>query len=183
MARIEAEATRMGVLVEDLLLLAQLDQIPEPRRVPVDLRELAEHAAQDTRVVAPEREIELEAAPDEVARARGPRPAAPAAGQPVAQRRHPHAGRSPIRAATDGRWALGACSRCATTGRACRRAPASGCSIASGAPRAAEPRARRRRSGAGDRAGDRGRPRRERQRRQWRRGRSGLPGSAAAGRG
>jgi two-component system OmpR family sensor kinase len=61
MARIEAEAARMGVLVEDLLLLAQLDQIPEPRRLEVDLRELAEHAADDTRVVVPEREIRLHA--------------------------------------------------------------------------------------------------------------------------
>ena len=61
MARIEAESARMGLLVEDLLLLAQLDQIPEARRDPVDLRELAEHAADDTRVVAPEREITLEA--------------------------------------------------------------------------------------------------------------------------
>jgi two-component system OmpR family sensor kinase len=61
MARIEAEAARMGVLVEDLLLLAQLDQTPEPRRVEVDLRELAEHAADDTRVVTPEREIRLRA--------------------------------------------------------------------------------------------------------------------------
>jgi two-component system, OmpR family, sensor kinase len=60
MTRIEAESARMGVLVEDLLLLAQLDQISQARRVRVDLRELAEHAADDTRVVAPEREIRLE---------------------------------------------------------------------------------------------------------------------------
>jgi two-component system OmpR family sensor kinase len=61
MARIEAEATRMGVLVENLLLLARLDELPEMRLVPVDLRELAEHAAQDTRAVAPEREVRLTA--------------------------------------------------------------------------------------------------------------------------
>jgi two-component system OmpR family sensor kinase len=59
MARIEAEATRMGVLVENLLLLARLDELPEIRFVPVDLRELAEHAAQDTRAVAPDREVSL----------------------------------------------------------------------------------------------------------------------------
>jgi two-component system, OmpR family, sensor kinase len=59
MARIESEATRMGVLVENLLLLARLDELPELRRVGVDLRELAEHAAQDTRAVAPEREVRL----------------------------------------------------------------------------------------------------------------------------
>jgi two-component system OmpR family sensor kinase len=57
MERIEAEAARMGVLVEDLLLLAQLDQIPEPRRVPVDLREIVEQAAGDARVLAPERTV------------------------------------------------------------------------------------------------------------------------------
>jgi two-component system OmpR family sensor kinase len=61
MRRIEAEATRMGVLVENLLLLARLDELPEMRLVPVDLRELAEHAAQDTRAVAPEREVRLTA--------------------------------------------------------------------------------------------------------------------------
>jgi two-component system, OmpR family, sensor kinase len=61
MARIEAEATRMGVLVENLLLLARLDELPEMRLVPVDLGELAVHAAQDTRAVAPEREIRLTA--------------------------------------------------------------------------------------------------------------------------
>jgi two-component system OmpR family sensor kinase len=61
MARIEAEATRMGVLVENLLLLARLDELPEMRLVPVDLRELAEHAAQDTRAIAPQREVRLTA--------------------------------------------------------------------------------------------------------------------------
>jgi two-component system OmpR family sensor kinase len=61
MARIEAEAARMGILVEDLLLLAQLDQVPEAQRVPVDLSQLAEHAADDARVVAPGREISVRA--------------------------------------------------------------------------------------------------------------------------
>jgi two-component system OmpR family sensor kinase len=61
MERIEAEAARMGVLVEDLLLLAQLDQIPEPRRAEVDLLELVESAAQDTRVIAPERTVAVRA--------------------------------------------------------------------------------------------------------------------------
>jgi len=61
MARIEAEATRMGVLVENLLLLARLDELPEIRLVPVDLRKLAEHAVQDTRAVAPDRDVRLTA--------------------------------------------------------------------------------------------------------------------------
>ena len=59
MARIESEAARMGVLVENLLLLARLDELPELRLVPVNLRELAEHAAQDTRAVAPQRQVSL----------------------------------------------------------------------------------------------------------------------------
>ena len=59
MTRIEAEATRMGALVADLLLLAQLDELPEIRRGPVDLAELARHAADDTRAIAPTREVVL----------------------------------------------------------------------------------------------------------------------------
>ena len=57
MARIEAEAARMGVLVEDLLSLAALDQAPERPRVPVDLGDLAGHAAEDTRVISPGRDV------------------------------------------------------------------------------------------------------------------------------
>jgi two-component system OmpR family sensor kinase len=62
MGRIEAEATRMGALVENLLLLARIEELPETPVVPVDLREVAEPAAQDTRAMAPEREVLLEAA-------------------------------------------------------------------------------------------------------------------------
>jgi two-component system, OmpR family, sensor kinase len=61
MARIEAEAARMGVLVEDLLALAALDQAPDRPRTPVDLRELAEHATEDNRVIAPDRDVLLSA--------------------------------------------------------------------------------------------------------------------------
>jgi two-component system OmpR family sensor kinase len=59
MSRIEAEAARMGTLVENLLLLARLDELPEMRLVPVDLGELADHAVRDTRAVAPERNVQL----------------------------------------------------------------------------------------------------------------------------
>jgi two-component system, OmpR family, sensor kinase len=61
MGRIEAEATRMGVLVENLLLLARLEELPEAPLVEVDLGELAEHAAQDTRAAAFDREVLLHA--------------------------------------------------------------------------------------------------------------------------
>ena len=63
MGRIEAEATRMGVLVENLLLLARLEELPERPLLEVDLRELAEHATQDTRAAAPDREVLLHAGP------------------------------------------------------------------------------------------------------------------------
>jgi two-component system OmpR family sensor kinase len=59
MERIEAEATRMGVLVDDLLLLARLDQGRELRREPVDLVPLAGDLVHDARVVDPERPIAL----------------------------------------------------------------------------------------------------------------------------
>ena len=62
MARIESEATRMGILVDDLLALARLDELPEARRVPVDVGELATQAAVDARVRAPERTITVDAA-------------------------------------------------------------------------------------------------------------------------
>ncbi len=59
MERIESETARMGVLVEDLLLLASLDELPEPLLEPVDLHALATHAAEDTRALAPERTVRL----------------------------------------------------------------------------------------------------------------------------
>ena len=62
MARIEDESARMGVLVEDLLVLARLDEIREQRRAPVDLVALAGDAVDDARAVAPDRAIELDAA-------------------------------------------------------------------------------------------------------------------------
>jgi two-component system OmpR family sensor kinase len=61
MARVEGEATRMGGLVEDLLLLARLDQQRPLERAPVDLLELAGDAVQDARAVDPSRSVLLEA--------------------------------------------------------------------------------------------------------------------------
>jgi two-component system, OmpR family, sensor kinase len=65
MRRIEEEATRMGVLVEDLLELARLDEAPDVVRQPVDLALLARDAVQDAHATAPDRPISL-AAPDSV---------------------------------------------------------------------------------------------------------------------
>jgi two-component system OmpR family sensor kinase len=61
MRRIEDESKRMGVLVEDLLTLARLDETPEPRRGAVDLTLLARDAVQDARATAPDRAISLNA--------------------------------------------------------------------------------------------------------------------------
>jgi two-component system OmpR family sensor kinase len=51
MRRIEAEATRMGVLVDDLLLLARLDQGRPLERHPVELTQLAHQAVDAARVI------------------------------------------------------------------------------------------------------------------------------------
>ena len=59
MRRIEDQAARMGLLVDDLLLLARLDQQRPLGREPVDLLALAAEAVHDARAVAPDRPIEL----------------------------------------------------------------------------------------------------------------------------
>jgi two-component system OmpR family sensor kinase len=61
MRRIEDEAERMGVLVEDLLALARLDETPARERQIVDLSQLARDAVQDARATAPDRTISLDA--------------------------------------------------------------------------------------------------------------------------
>jgi two-component system OmpR family sensor kinase len=61
MGRIEDEAMRMGLLVDDLLLLARLDEQRPLERVPVDLLEIAHDVVDDSRRMAPERSIELHA--------------------------------------------------------------------------------------------------------------------------
>jgi two-component system, OmpR family, sensor kinase len=57
MSRIEGEAGRMGGLVEDLLVLARLDDQRPLHFTPVDLTVLAADAAQDARAIDPERRI------------------------------------------------------------------------------------------------------------------------------
>ncbi|HUS61659.1 MAG TPA: HAMP domain-containing sensor histidine kinase, partial [Acidimicrobiales bacterium] len=60
MGRIEAEASRMGTLVEDLLLLARLDQRRPLEHASVRLDEIARDAVTDARAVEPHRPIELD---------------------------------------------------------------------------------------------------------------------------
>ncbi|WP_066373730.1 sensor histidine kinase [Herbidospora mongoliensis] len=59
MRRIESEAERMSLLVEDLLLLARLDQQRPLQSKPVDLLAIAGDAVQDARILAPGRSISL----------------------------------------------------------------------------------------------------------------------------
>ncbi|WP_431880948.1 ATP-binding protein [Micromonospora chalcea] len=59
MSRIEGEAARMGVLVEDLLLLARLDQQRIPVLCPVDLLEVAADTIRDAHARTPERRVRL----------------------------------------------------------------------------------------------------------------------------
>jgi len=61
MRRIEEEAARMGVLVDDLLLLARLDQGRPLERSPVDLVRVAADAVDDARATTPDRPISLDA--------------------------------------------------------------------------------------------------------------------------
>ncbi len=63
--RIQQESARMKVLVDDLLLLARLDQPRAPERVSVDLSVLAADACSDARAIAFDRAISLDA-PDPV---------------------------------------------------------------------------------------------------------------------
>jgi two-component system OmpR family sensor kinase len=63
MQRVEKEAARMGLLVEDLLLLARLDQQRPLAQQPVDLLSLAGDAVHDARMIAPDRSIDLSVQP------------------------------------------------------------------------------------------------------------------------
>ena len=60
MTRIESESTRMGLLVDDLLLLARLDQQRPLEREIVDLETIASDAVHDAQAVAPGRDVQLQ---------------------------------------------------------------------------------------------------------------------------
>ena len=60
MGRVEGEATRMGQLVEEMLLLARLDQQRPLEQSPVDLLALATDAVHDAQALDPDRQVVLE---------------------------------------------------------------------------------------------------------------------------
>ena len=64
LGRIESESLRMTELVEDLLLLARLDEGRELRRDPVDLRQVVVDAVGDAQVAGPDHDWRV-AVPDE----------------------------------------------------------------------------------------------------------------------
>ncbi len=59
MERIEGEASRMGILVEDLLLLARMDEGRPLEREPVDLSVMLREAVDDAHAAAPDREVQI----------------------------------------------------------------------------------------------------------------------------
>ena len=61
MRRIEAEASRMRTLVEDLLLLARVDKTRTPEEEPVDLAIIVADAASDAVATAPDRPVTVTA--------------------------------------------------------------------------------------------------------------------------
>ena len=88
--RIEREATRMSTLVEDLLLLARLDQQRPLESAPVDIAALVTEAVEAARIVDDERSISIEVPSDSAHRARRRHPAEAGARQPPGERPPPH---------------------------------------------------------------------------------------------
>jgi two-component system OmpR family sensor kinase len=64
--RIENESKRMGSLVEDLLLLARLDQAREMDSKPVDINKVVEDAVISARAAGPDHPVRLNSSSDEI---------------------------------------------------------------------------------------------------------------------
>ena len=121
LGRVESEATRMAVLVDDLLLLARLDAGRPLDQEPVDLTRIVVDAVSDAHAAGPDHIWQLDL-PDESGRGpRRPGAAAPGGGQPAGQRPHPHARRHDGQRAGPARRRRGARSASTTTAPASRR--------------------------------------------------------------
>jgi two-component system OmpR family sensor kinase len=66
LGRIEGESKRMGSLVEDLLLLARLDQAREMESKPVDLQEVVESAVASARAAGPDHPVSFTPSSEEL---------------------------------------------------------------------------------------------------------------------
>ncbi len=66
LSRIEGESVRMGSLVEDLLLLARLDQAREMEHLPVDIAQVTRDAVVSAQVAGPDHPITLSGDIDEL---------------------------------------------------------------------------------------------------------------------
>ena len=66
LGRIENESKRMGSLVEDLLLLARLDQSREMKSEPVNLTKLVSDAVESARAAGPSHTVSYQESPEEI---------------------------------------------------------------------------------------------------------------------
>ena len=182
MRRIEDEAARMGVLVEDLLTLARLDEIAEAPHTEVDLSALAGDAVDDARATAPERSIALDAPRATIVSSATRTSCARCSANLLRNALvHTPAG-TPIEVGVGLADGAVRAATCATTGRGCR--PGDPAALFERFWRAEGGRERGkagRGAGARDRGGDRRCARRARvgRRRLWRR--CGVHGGAAGG--
>ena len=137
--RIQAQSLRMTTLVEDLLLLARLDEGQELVYGTVDLSRLAIEAVGDARPAGPDHNWVLDVGEEPVTDRRRHRAPAPGRGEPARERPHAHAGghdRDRERGDATGRMPSSACT---TTARASTRRSRPSCSSASHARTARAP--------------------------------------------
>ena len=132
MRRMEKESARMGVLVDEMLLLARLDQGRPLEAEPVDLARLVADAVADARAVEPDRPISPRG-PGPPRRPRGRGAPAPGRVQPARQPAGAHAPRHAGASPRGRRRRRLPCSRSRTTVRASVPTP-DGCSNGSTGP-------------------------------------------------
>ena len=121
----------MGVLVEDLLTLARLDEVRDRPAEAVDVAQLAEDAAADARAVDPARAIEVEAGDEAIVLGDANQLRQVLANLLGNALVHTPAG-TPIEIAVRRNGDARSSSRSATTARACRPSGRRSCSSASG---------------------------------------------------